>query len=67
MSIESEFNINPLENPFSGDPSLPQFKFNEKERQEMLDKGMTEDEITAKEVAITTKQIEAKLEQKKAA
>lgn len=62
MAIESHFNPSPLENPLSGDPSVPHFSFTESERQRMLDKGMSEEQITAKEVEITNRQVDAKRE-----
>jgi len=55
-----------IENPFSGDPSVPHFSFTESERQAMLDKGMSEEEIAAKEIEITHKQIDAQKERRAA-
>lgn len=44
------------------DPSMPQFRFSEAEREDMKSKGMTDDEIKMKEDAVTNKLAQKKLE-----
>lgn len=60
MKFEGEFNIRP-ENQYHGDPSLPNFRYNESEKEEiraeLKKEGMNPDdieaEIVAREIAIT--------------
>lgn len=62
MTIHGHYDIEP-ENPYHGDPSMPRFKFPESEREVMRKRGMTDEEIDAREIEITNKQIQAKLDQ----
>ncbi len=45
----------PKKNAYPEDPSLPSFRFNEAEKKEMMDKGITKEEIRQKEIEATNK------------
>jgi hypothetical protein len=55
MAIQEGFNISPEHERDMGTPDVPDFFFTEAERQERKEKGKTEDEITAEEIAIATR------------
>lgn len=49
------------------DPSLSLFRFNESEREEMLDRGMSEADIEKKEAEVRNRQAQAQLEKERKA
>ena len=57
------FKALPPEDERAWDPSLPKFRFSEQEKEKMLGKGMSVEEIKLEEEKITKAQAKAKVRQ----
>jgi hypothetical protein len=55
MNMNTPEFYNPNEKPHDIDPSMPAFRFSGEEKKELLEKGVTEEEIRQKEVEATNK------------